>query len=103
MGCFHNTYYKYVFYFQFRTRGWSDPPLMRDTMTSTGNMLNTTLRETQPQRPKPPPEQFNTKMEVCYNTLWMQFQRHQGGLATRSASKNMNVNVRKFCCKNLTF
>ncbi|XP_071792759.1 testis-expressed protein 36-like [Asterias amurensis] len=51
----------------FRTRGWSDPPLMRDTMTSTGNMLNMSLRETQPQRPKPAPEPFNTKMEMTYD------------------------------------
>ncbi|XP_022080729.1 testis-expressed protein 36-like [Acanthaster planci] len=50
----------------FRTRGWSDPPMMRDTMTSTGSMLSTSLREQQPERPKPPPEPFNTKIELSY-------------------------------------
>jgi hypothetical protein len=51
----------------FRTRGWTDPPMMRDSMTSTGSMLNTSLRESQPPRPKPPPEPFNTKMEFYHS------------------------------------
>lgn len=50
----------------FQTRGWSDPPLLRESATSTGQMLTATFKPEASSQPKPPPQPFTTLAQPDY-------------------------------------